>query len=232
MAAVLLGPPVIRGARPPPTAAAAAAEAPASHPFLDLLDACFNNDAPAAASDGGKGPRMMRTENDSATYATSGNPCLDLFFQVVPDTPPQRVRELVTLAWAHDPLTALKLVANLRGVRGTGKSDKEGFYAAALWLHERHPKTLACNLPALAEFGYLKDFPELLYRLIHGADVRKLAKDKVGVAKIRRKVAEVRAARLAGAKRARGNTARCRARACRLRQRRALQPQDQVQAWQ
>ncbi|KAG2593646.1 hypothetical protein PVAP13_5NG012552 [Panicum virgatum] len=116
---------------------------------------------------------------------------------------PPRVRELVTLAWAHDPLTALKLVANLRGVRGTGKSDKEGFYAAALWLHERHPKMLACNLPALAEFGYLKDFPK------HGADARKLAKEKVGIAKIRRKVAEVRAARLAGTKRARarGHTA-------------------------
>ncbi|CAL5071950.1 unnamed protein product [Urochloa decumbens] len=202
MAPVLLGPPVIRGARPaaPP---AEAAEAPASHPFLDLLDACFNDDAPAPSFDGGKGPRMALTENNSATYASSGNPCLDLFFKVVPDTPPERVRQLLAVAWARDPLTALKLVANLRGVRGTGKSDKEGFYAAALWLHERHPKTLACNLPALAEFGYLKDFPELLYRLIHGADVRKLAKANVATAKIRRKVAEVRAARLAGTKRAR-----------------------------
>ncbi|CAO2206395.1 unnamed protein product [Urochloa humidicola] len=205
MAPVLLGPPVIRGARPaaPP---AEAAEAPASHPFLDLLDACFNDDAPAP-SDGGEGPRMTLTENNSATYAGSGNPCLDLFFQVVPDTPPERVRQLLAVAWARDPLTSLKLVANLRGVRGTGKSDKEGFYAAALWLHERHPKTLACNLPALAEFGYFKDFPELLYRLIHGADVRKLAKANVATAKIRRKVAEVRAARLAGTKRARGESA-------------------------
>ncbi|CAL5083865.1 unnamed protein product [Urochloa decumbens] len=202
MAPVLLGPPVIRGARPaaPP---AEAAEAPASHPFLDLLDACFNDDAPAPSFDGGNGPRMALTENNSATYASSGNPCLDLFFKVVPDTPPERVRQLLAVAWARDPLTALKLVANLRGVRGTGKSDKEGFYAASLWLHERHPKTFACNLPALAEFGYLKDFPELLYRLIHGADVRKLAKANVATAKIRRKVAEVRAARLAGTKRAR-----------------------------
>jgi hypothetical protein len=143
---------------------------------------------------------MARTENNSATYASSGNPCLDLFFQVVPDTPAQRVRELVTIAWAHDPLTALKLIANLRGVRGTGKSDREGFYAATLWMHERHPKTLACNLPALAEFGYLKDFPELLYRLIHGADTRKLYKAKAETQKIRRKVAEVRAARVAGKK--------------------------------
>ncbi|TQE10309.1 hypothetical protein C1H46_004148 [Malus baccata] len=31
------------------------------------------------------------------------------------------------------------------GVRGTGKSDKEGFYKAAFWLHQNHPKTLACN---------------------------------------------------------------------------------------
>ncbi|CAO2201303.1 unnamed protein product [Urochloa humidicola] len=206
MAPVLLGPPVIRGARPaaPP---ADAVEAPASHPFLDLLDACFNDDAPTPAFDGSDGPRMTLTENNSATYASSGNPCLDLFFKVVLDTPPERVRQLLAVAWARDPLTALKLVANLRGVRGTGKSEKEGFYAAALWLHERHPKTLACNLPALAEFGYLKDFPELLYRLIHGADVRKLAKANVATAKIRRKVAEVRAARLAGTKRARGGSA-------------------------
>ncbi|CAO2189003.1 unnamed protein product [Urochloa humidicola] len=206
MAPILLGPPVIRGARPaaPPVDAV---EVPASHPFLDLLDAYFNDDAPAPAFNGGDGPRMTLTENNSATYASSGNPCLDLFFKVVPDTAPERVRQLLAVAWARDPLTALKLVANLRGVRGTGKSDKEGFYAAALWLHECHPKTLACNLPALAEFGYLKDFPELLYRLIHGADVRKLAKANVATAKIRRKVAEVRAARLAGTKRARGGSA-------------------------
>ncbi|KAL6599165.1 hypothetical protein ACP70R_046029 [Stipagrostis hirtigluma subsp. patula] len=199
MAAALLGPPVVRGARPAPDAATA--EAPASHPFLDLLDAYFNGDATAKAA--GAEPALARTENCSATYADSGNPCVDLFFQVVPDTPPQRVRDLVAAAWAHDPLTALKLVCNLRGVRGTGKSDKEGFYAAALWVHERHPKTLACNIPALAEFGYLKDFPELLYRLIHGADVRKLAKDKASSDKATRKAAEARASRLAGRKRAR-----------------------------
>ncbi|KAL6639981.1 hypothetical protein ACP70R_022291 [Stipagrostis hirtigluma subsp. patula] len=201
MAAALLGPPVVRGARPAPDAAAAAAEAPASHPFLDLIDAYFNGDATAKAA--GAEPALARTENCSATYADSGNPCVDLFFQVVPDTPPQRVRDLVAAAWAHDPLTALKLVCNLRGVRGTGKSDKEGFYASALWVHERHPKTLACNIPALAEFGYLKDFPELLYRLIHGADVRKLAKDKASSDKATRKAAEARASRLAGRKRAR-----------------------------
>ncbi|RWW88469.1 hypothetical protein BHE74_00002652 [Ensete ventricosum] len=72
--------------------------------------------------------------------------------------------------------TALKLACNLRGVRGTGKSDRDGFYTAALWLHRHHPKTLALNLLAIADFGYLKDLPEILHRLIAGADVRAKAK--------------------------------------------------------
>nr|CAB3501659.1 unnamed protein product [Digitaria exilis] len=173
------------------------ADAPASHPFLDILDAGFNAPDAAAAN---AAPQRVRTENGSGTFAASGNPCLDLFFHVVPGTPAARVRELVDAAWAHDPLTALKLVANLRGVRGTGKSDRDGFYAAALWLHEWHPRTLACNVPALAEFGYLKDFPELLYRLIHGADVRVVAKAKADAEKARRST-KVRVAQLANRRR-------------------------------
>ncbi|CAN6238117.1 unnamed protein product [Urochloa humidicola] len=196
---LLLGPPVIRGARPSP-AAAADADAPASHPFLDLLDAGFNAPPPAADD---AAPRMARTENNSATYACSGNPCLDFFFQVVPDTPPERVRGLLAAAWARDPLTALKLVCNLRGVRGTGKSDREGFYAAALWVHAHHPRTLAGNVPALAEFGYLKDLPELLYRLVHGADARKVAKAKADAEKMRRRLKAPRLQALLGRKRAR-----------------------------
>ncbi|XP_020161000.1 uncharacterized protein [Aegilops tauschii subsp. strangulata] len=206
---LLLGPPLIRAARPSPaTAAAASADTDASHPFLDLLDAAFNEPSAEEIKAALK-PRRALTENCSATYANSGNPCLDFFFQVVPDTPPERVRSLLAAAWAHDAPTALKLACNLRGVRGTGKSDKEGFYAAALWMHENHPRTLACNVAALAEFGYLKDFPELLFRLIHGADVRKVAKAGVEADKVRRKakaLAQQREglrARLAGRKRAR-----------------------------
>ncbi|KAE8803082.1 hypothetical protein D1007_21104 [Hordeum vulgare] len=155
----------LRPPRPSPAAGAAAGDdTDASHPFLDLLDAAFN--APSAADM--KATRTRRralTENCSATYANSGNPCLDFFFQVVLDTPAERVRSLLAAAWTHDPLTTLKLASNLRGVRRTGKSDKEGFYAAVLWMHDNHPKMLGCNGAAFAEFGYLKDFPELLFWL-------------------------------------------------------------------
>jgi hypothetical protein len=121
-------------------------------------------------------PPMGLTENLSPTFLSTGNPCLDFFFHVVPYTPAEDLIGRLQLAWVHDALTTLKLIFNLRGVRGTGKSDKEGFYTSALWLHKAHPKTLALNIRALADFGYLKDLPEILYRLLEGPEVRKLAK--------------------------------------------------------
>lgn len=47
---------------------------------------------------------------------------------------------------------------------------------AALWLHENHPKTLALNVKWFAEFGYLKDLLEILYRILQGVDCRKVEK--------------------------------------------------------
>ncbi|KAH7858938.1 hypothetical protein Vadar_029601 [Vaccinium darrowii] len=121
-------------------------------------------------------PPMGFTVNNSATYLSTGNPCLDFFFHVVPDTPPEQLVQRLVAAWDHNSITSLKLLCNLRGVRGTGKSDKEGFYAAALWLHKHHPKTLACNVKAIAEFGFLMDLLEILYRILEGPEIREKEK--------------------------------------------------------
>ncbi|KAB2627280.1 hypothetical protein D8674_020898 [Pyrus ussuriensis x Pyrus communis] len=115
---------------------------------------------------------MGLTENNSPTFLSSGNPCLDFFFHDVPDTPASYMNEQLPLAWSHNALTTLKLICNLRGVRGTGKSDKEGFYKAVFWLHQNHPKTLACNATSVAQIGFFKDLPEILYRLVDGQEVR------------------------------------------------------------
>lgn len=139
-------------------------------PFIDLMVANYNHTRLDER------PPMGLTENCSPTFLSTGNPCLDFFFHIVPDTPAGVLAQRLQVAWAHNPLTTLKLVCNLRGVRGTGKSDKEGFYTAAMWLHKHHPKTLACNLASFAEFGYYKDLLEVLYRLLEGPDVRKIAK--------------------------------------------------------
>ncbi|KAJ7549624.1 hypothetical protein O6H91_07G060700 [Diphasiastrum complanatum] len=114
--------------------------------------------------------RMGRTENDSATYLSSGNECLNFFFHVVPDTPSSRVVELLEKAWLEDALIALRLVFQLRGVRGKGKTDKANFYTAALWLHENHPATLVANIAKVAAFGYYKDLPEIVLRILEGPE--------------------------------------------------------------
>ncbi|CAN6200933.1 unnamed protein product [Urochloa humidicola] len=121
---------------------------------------------PASSAPTKPPPAKRLTENASPTFASSGDPCLDFFFHVVPGTPAERVTSLLAAAWAAEPLTALRLACNLLGVRGTGKSDREGFYAAALWMHECHPATLALNAPSIVEFGYLKVLPEILHRIV------------------------------------------------------------------
>lgn len=156
--------------------------------FMNLMVANFNQTKVSPPP-----PAIGFTENSSPTFLSSGNPCLDFFFHVVPSTPPESLTQRLQLAWAHNPLTTLKLICNLRGVRGTGKSDKESFYTAALWLHCLHPKTLACNLDSFANFGYFKDLPEILYRLLQGPDVRRVQKAewmqrKKGLRRCRRRV--------------------------------------------
>ena len=169
MSYTLLGPPAESLRAASARAAAAAEKAAAAMPttgdaFLDLMDAEFNKPAPKPTP----APKKARTENSSPTFVSSGDPCLDFFFHVVPGTPAASVASLLADAWAAEPSTALRLACNLRGVRGTGKSDREGFYAAALWMHGCHPTTLALNAGPVAEFGYLKDLPEILHRIIHG----------------------------------------------------------------
>ncbi|CAO2168709.1 unnamed protein product [Urochloa humidicola] len=110
-------------------------------------------------------PRSAR----ALAYASSGDPCVDFFFQAaLGATSGANVAALLDVAWSRDPRAVLRLVCHLRGVRGLGNGDREGFYAAALWMHACHPKTLAGNLSTFARFGCLKDLPEIFYRVLHG----------------------------------------------------------------
>ncbi|WOH01669.1 hypothetical protein DCAR_0521054 [Daucus carota subsp. sativus] len=165
----LVGPPEIKN--PKPSSSLATPEsANTGNPFLDLLNSNFNSITKPL------NPPITKTENSSVAYSTSGNPCLDFFFHVVPDTPEGSLVQSLEKAYDHSPLTALKLVCNLRGVRGTGKNDKEGFYRSVLWLHKNHPKSLACNVGTISKFGYFKDLLEVLYRILEGSDVREVAR--------------------------------------------------------
>ncbi|XP_028771959.1 uncharacterized protein LOC114729153 [Neltuma alba] len=188
--AILLGPPEIYNPGQPLSYVSVL-----PGPSPEISNSSHSHDATSSSTDGDDDDPFMRqlmadfneipklphqnmgfTENNSPTFISTGDPCLDFFFHIVPDTPSSSLVQRLELAWAHNPLTTLKLVCNLRGVRGTGKSDKEGFYAAALWLYTNHPRTLAINVPSFAEFGFFKDLPEILYRILEGLDVRKIQK--------------------------------------------------------
>ncbi|CAL4886230.1 unnamed protein product [Urochloa decumbens] len=188
--AALLGPPVAAAAVDTNTAAAADPK-----PARKRYESDDDEDMPMAAKEA---PRSAR----ALAYASSGDPCVDFFFQVVPGaTSGADVAALLDVAWSRDARASLRLVCHLRGVRGLGKGDREGFYAAALWMHARHPKTLAGNLAALARFGCLKDLPEILYRVLHGdrmeeeGDPRKQQKDGRHGTKRRRSDGEFQAAK-------------------------------------
>nr|XP_028954481.1 uncharacterized protein LOC103428357 [Malus domestica] len=101
------------------------------------------------------------SDSDSPQFfipSSYSNPCLDLFFHVlVPHSDSyshsyRYLKQLLPLAWSHSPLTTLKLICNLRDLSNDlGKADEEAFYAAAFWLHQHHPRTLACNLASIAK---------------------------------------------------------------------------------
>ncbi|CAL9025890.1 unnamed protein product [Prunus brigantina] len=118
-------------------------------------------------------PDLTRLTNK--VIPSYGNPCLDLFYQVVPDAANagadshKYLKQLLPVAWSHNPSTTLKLICNKLNVRG--KDDQDGFYTAAFWLHHNHPKTLACNVPSIAgSLGNLPTLLGILYRILQGQD--------------------------------------------------------------
>ncbi|KAB2633310.1 hypothetical protein D8674_029557 [Pyrus ussuriensis x Pyrus communis] len=139
---------------------------------------------------------------ESTLQLSSGDPCLDIFFNIVAPAdydnygyyefatasiksyPPalkaeveascDYLKQLLPLAWSDDPLTTLKLICHLNDHRN-GKSYEQAFYRAAVWLHQNHPKTLLCNIaPIASSFGRmgLYSLVELLHRLLQGRDGR------------------------------------------------------------
>ncbi|KAI5329813.1 hypothetical protein L3X38_029210 [Prunus dulcis] len=102
----------------------------------------------------------------------NNNPCLDLFYNFAEENvyePAQMeascnyVKQVLPLAWSHNPLTALKLVCNLLD----GKFNPPAFYTAAFWLHHNHPKTLLCNLGSIfRSFGAFSMSMNIVYHIL------------------------------------------------------------------
>ncbi|XP_008222993.1 PREDICTED: uncharacterized protein LOC103322831 [Prunus mume] len=144
-----------------------------------------------------KGDSDMAKNISSISPNSYGDPCHDLCFHVKsPDNvvglclpPPEPsdeereqqnkatlnyLKQLLPVACSHNSLTTLKLIFNLNSLDSPGeKYFPAAFYAAAIWLHHNHPKTLLCNIPSFAGSGSfylliarLWDLVEILYGLL------------------------------------------------------------------
>ncbi|CAI5471410.1 unnamed protein product [Closterium sp. Yama58-4] len=107
-------------------------------------------------------PERGLTENHADTYVSSGDACVDFLFHVLPQTERDDAHRRLEAAWAEDPATAMRLVMQLRAVRGTGKSDRSSFFHCVTWLYKHHPRTLLQNLWLVPEFGCFKDLLEIV----------------------------------------------------------------------
>ena len=112
---------------------------------------------------------MIQGEKGAAAYEKTDNPCVDLFFQVVPDSEPADAESYIIKAWADDPDLALKVIFNFGNVRkdGGGKNDEKNFARAMIWLWKNHPKTFLLNLHMIPQHASLKLLLDLCMYILH-----------------------------------------------------------------
>ena len=101
------------------------------------------------------------TQNNSPTFISSGDKCLDFFFETMENTKSNRILQLLQESWNSNPEQTLRIIANLRDVR-EGKAIRYQTYLCWYWLYENHPQTLYNNLENFTEVGYLKDLLNLV----------------------------------------------------------------------
>ncbi|OQV22038.1 hypothetical protein BV898_03885 [Hypsibius exemplaris] len=96
------------------------------------------------------------TENAAGAFTSTGDKCLDFFSTVVRSTSVATVLRGFLAAWNEDPDKAVKLLLNLRDVRG-GKGEKKValvlMYALSCWT----PLTYLANLLRFLQIGCFKD---------------------------------------------------------------------------
>lgn len=103
------------------------------------------------------------TENGALTNRTSGNFCLDLFFKAgaMRGASEQEIADVVTRAYAEDPVKTLKIVFFVRDVRG-GLGERRFFSAAVRTLAGTAPEAVNRNIRFFAEYGRFDDLLALL----------------------------------------------------------------------
>ncbi|XP_055337383.1 uncharacterized protein LOC129587599 [Paramacrobiotus metropolitanus] len=111
------------------------------------------------------------TENMAGAFHTTGDKCLDFFASVVRSTSVSTIIDDFVEAWNEDPDKALRLLMNLRDVRG-GKGEKKLplvlLYVLSCW----KPLTYLANLKYFLDLGCYKDLLIIAEFAVRLAEVR------------------------------------------------------------
>lgn len=128
---------------------------------------------------------MTHTENGALTFASSGDPLVDLYFRLVDGVNDSDMRLLLEGAWRSSPLSTLKVLFDLRNCRG-GKGRHHLFAQAFAYLLlvkydeislENHPLWFCL----MAQFGSFKDFFRLADELKKTAQSLELGSNKLNI---------------------------------------------------
>jgi hypothetical protein len=100
------------------------------------------------------------TENGALSNSTTQNPLIDLFFHSIRGMSKDRLFELLSKSFNSEPLLTLKLIANLRNIRG-GKGERNLGIEALEWLYLNSPDNLFLNIEAYISYGRWLDLVQL-----------------------------------------------------------------------
>jgi len=111
-------------------------------PLVDALDA---------------NSKKTTNEKGAVAFDTTQLAVLDFFFQAVRGLNGARLNELLTKAYAENPLLTLKAIFQLRDIRGKGKGERLLFRECMTWLVGVDSQTLIANIKHVPQFGRWDD---------------------------------------------------------------------------
>ena len=101
--------------------------------------------------------QLSATENGDKAFATSGDACLDFFTRITRSAPLSDYVDAFTKAWTEDKETAVRLLMNMRDIRG-GKGEKLIPAVLLAYLRFSIPANVYEDiLRKMIEYGYWKD---------------------------------------------------------------------------
>ena len=107
---------------------------------------------------------MFRTENKAISLGTTGSNRVNLFFKTVRYLKKEDLVNYLEKSWEESPQDTLKIIFYNRDCRG-GKGEKKLFYDSLEWLYSKDIEMLMRNLNYISEYGYGKDYWELVERV-------------------------------------------------------------------